>query len=573
MSFLTRAMTGSVLYMTNNCYCKLTQNCAQVKFHRKNFSKTFIENEWWCSARFMCSGAPEPTNKTGSYVVYDKLIAQRRAEAQRSIVIQVLSYNSCADVYTYCSQFGSINKIFHYSINSGGEKQNLVLIEFEEKQHVDAIMSSSTHVNYEQAIPTNTSLLWFRNLVHSKTKVKNVPPEQIKLTKNSIKTADSGEITKKLLCSESISDQILTLYNTIKLNDAGTRLRFHTAYQIEHCFSNLFPNIAVLPFGSSVNGFGKQGCDLDLCLVLDENSMEKPTSRLVFQTKSISLYDRQQVKRLMEVLAQTINLFLPGVSNVKKILEARVPIIKFDHSLCGIQCDLAVSNMTAYYMSELLYIFGETDPRVRPLTFVIRKWADSLHLINKTSPGPWISNFSLTLMVIFFLQQRNILPSINALKSKACKDDIRVADTYVDCTFLRNIEQIPKSTNTDSLEELLVDFFTYYTKFDFNTNAISLRIGKPIKKSERTPLYICNPLETNLNVSKNVSSEQLDRIMMSMQNALYHLEFHSNERNDQWGLIGLFLMNQTNFIENTRKKKLLNFKELFEKDNDVLTTS
>lgn len=61
------------------------------------------------------------------------------------------------------------------------------------------------------------------------------------------------------------------LYNLTKLNDAGTKLRFYTAYQIENCFKSLFPNIAVLPFGSSVNSFGKQGCDLDLCLILDQN--------------------------------------------------------------------------------------------------------------------------------------------------------------------------------------------------------------------------------------------------------------------------------------------------------------
>jgi poly(A) RNA polymerase len=51
------------------------------------------------------------------------------------------------------------------------------------------------------------------------------------------------------------------------------RLRFYTAYQIEHSFHGLFPNIAVLPFGSSVNGFGKQNCDLDLSLSFEKEKI------------------------------------------------------------------------------------------------------------------------------------------------------------------------------------------------------------------------------------------------------------------------------------------------------------
>lgn len=31
-------------------------------------------------------------------------------------------------------------------------------------------------------------------------------------------------------------------------------------------FDSLYANIAVRPFGSTVNGFGKMGCDLDLVL-------------------------------------------------------------------------------------------------------------------------------------------------------------------------------------------------------------------------------------------------------------------------------------------------------------------
>lgn len=58
-------------------------------------------------------------------------------------------------------------------------------------------------------------------------------------------------------------------YNTMNLTDVEVRLRYLTAYHIEDSFRSLFPNITSHVFGSSVNGFGKRGCDLDVRITLD----------------------------------------------------------------------------------------------------------------------------------------------------------------------------------------------------------------------------------------------------------------------------------------------------------------
>ena len=59
------------------------------------------------------------------------------------------------------------------------------------------------------------------------------------------------------------------LYSLTKLNDLGIRLRFLAANQLEVAISNMFPYATASPFGSSVNTFGKLGCDLDLILSFD----------------------------------------------------------------------------------------------------------------------------------------------------------------------------------------------------------------------------------------------------------------------------------------------------------------
>lgn len=80
------------------------------------------------------------------------------------------------------------------------------------------------------------------------------------------------------------------------------------------------------------------------------------------------------------------------------------------------------SSRSGVYMSELLWLYGSLDPRVRPLTFVIRRWAQTVGLTNP-HPGRWITNFPLTLMVLFFLQQKTkdgfVLPSLKFMSKIA----------------------------------------------------------------------------------------------------------------------------------------------------------
>jgi len=58
------------------------------------------------------------------------------------------------------------------------------------------------------------------------------------------------------------------LHNLTKMGELGTRLRFLTARQVESSLTGAFPSCRALLFGSSVNGFGKAGCDLDLVMQL-----------------------------------------------------------------------------------------------------------------------------------------------------------------------------------------------------------------------------------------------------------------------------------------------------------------
>lgn len=226
-------------------------------------------------------------------------------------------------------------------------------------------------------------------------------------------------------------------------------------------------------------------------------------------------------------------------------------------------------------MSELLYMFTQIDERVSPLVFSIRRWAQQNGVTN-ASPGVWISNFSLTCLVIFYLQQlRNpVLPSINSLIEQARPQDKRTSeDGEMLCTFLRDLNLLKFSKeNTDSLDQLLVGFFEFYSQLNFAERAISLNDAKLHVKPDHSAVYIINPLEPILNVTKNISFEECERFRTEVRNAAWLLESvgkastTKRDKSDAWGLLNLFRMHQTPIIRPTMffKSRMVEVQKLFD---------
>lgn len=146
------------------------------------------------------------------------------------------------------------------------------------------------------------------------------------------------------------------------------------------------------------------------------------------------------------------------------------------------------------------------------------------------------------------------------------KNDIYITEEGINCTFLRNVDELNfKTQNKSNLNELLMEFFELYSQFDFTTKAISLNEGIPITKMEHSALYIVNPLERGLNVSKNVSLEELEHFKMELRNAAWSLESQENQRNN-WGILSLFDNRKKPFQPSIqgRPSKLIEVSKLFE---------
>uniref|UniRef100_A0A1Q3F3W0 Putative polya rna polymerase mitochondrial n=1 Tax=Culex tarsalis TaxID=7177 RepID=A0A1Q3F3W0_CULTA len=507
------------------------------------------------------------------------MLASRRAEARRSILVQVSSERSFPELATYCGAFGAIASAHHYCVGGssqqGDEDCHYIVVEFAEPGAADAAIGSAVFNEEKPGVRARSIFLWFRAGAKPKLAAVKAASGFELTTVEGSRAMEIAELRELLLAAEGVEDQLRILHRTTCLNDVGKRLRFMAVRQVESSLQGMFPQAVAYPFGSSVNGFGKMGCDLDIILDLDSeaNLKQSKSSRLVFHTKAANSNERTQVQRQLESIGDVLQLFLPGVNSVRRILKARVPIIKYHHEHLDLEIDLTMNNMTGVHMSELLYMFGQIDPRVQPLTCCVRRWAQAVGLTNH-APGYWITNFSLTMLVMYFLQQlpEPILPPVNRLFSNATRSGLRISEDQISCSILRDLSKLDfKSTNATPLDELLLQFFEFYSHFDFNQRAISLNIGTSILKPDHSPLYIVNPLETVLNVAKNVNTEETELFRIQVRNALWLLDTHdraTTAAGDEWGLASL-LWNKAAVKERITPqmfftKRLLNVRDIFE---------
>jgi len=189
-------------------------------------------------------------------------------------------------------------------------------------------------------------------------------------------------------------------------------------------------------------------------------------------------------------------------------------------------------------MSELLYLFGEIDERFRPLVATVRYWASQTGL-TRPVPGHTITNFTLTLLTICYLQRLSlpILPTLDEMIQLARPEDHRV--TYdIDCTFHRNpatFKELYNNRNNDSLEKLLTGFLHFVETFDYSKQALSISDNNFQAKPRQDHLYMQNPLEREHNVSKNVSLDQLKRLKLEAKKAQTTLQ-ETDDKN-KWGLL------------------------------------
>lgn len=185
-------------------------------------------------------------------------------------------------------------------------------------------------------------------------------------------------------------------------------------------------------------------------------------------------------------------------------------------------------------MSELLHTCGEVDSRVRPLIFLVRRWAEEANVTTKVRPCQSITNFQLTCLVLYFLQQLQgpILPPLARMMKQE-----NVLATNAPPAIKSLSELNFRRTNNDTLEQLVEQFFNFYSEFNFSKHRICLQRASISPQTYNVGMDISNPLDVGRNIGKNVMGYKSVEFNRKAGEALKTLR--NMQRNKQTSLLSL----------------------------------
>nr|8IDF_A Chain A, Speckle targeted PIP5K1A-regulated poly(A) polymerase [Homo sapiens] len=380
---------------------------------------------------------------------------------------------------------------------------------------------------------------------------------------------DSHQLAKALAEAADVGAQMIKLVGLRELSEAERQLRSLVVALMQEVFTEFFPGCVVHPFGSSINSFDVHGCDL--ALFLDLGDLEEPQPVPKLPPASPLLEDREEGDlgkaselaetpkeekaegaAMLELVGSILRGCVPGVYRVQTVPSARRPVVKFAHRPSGLHGDVSLSNRLALHNSRFLSLASELDGRVRPLVYTLRAWAQGRGL---SGSGPLLSNYALTLLVIYFLQTRDppVLPTVSQLTQKAGEGEQVEVDGW-DCSFPRDASRLEPSINVEPLSSLLAQFFSAVSSWDLRGSLLSLREGQALPVAgglpsnlweglRLGPLNLQDPFDLSHNVAANVTSRVAGRLQNCCRAAANYarsLQYQRrSSRGRDWGLLPL----------------------------------
>ncbi|CAA7262118.1 unnamed protein product [Cyclocybe aegerita] len=283
---------------------------------------------------------------------------------------------------------------------------------------------------------------------------------------------------------------------------------------LERLIRTIEPDSRLLSFGSTANGFSLRNSDMDLCCLIDSEERLSATDL---------------VTMLGDLLERETKF------HVKPLPHARIPIVKLSLDPSpglplGIACDIGFENRLALENTRLLMCYAMIDPtRVRTMVLFLKVWSKR-RKINSPYKGT-LSSYGYVLLVIYFLVHVKNPPVLPNLQQMPPLRPISKEDTHLNghnIWFFDDIDLLRQRWHSENLEtvaELLIDFFRYYSRdFAYNTGVASIRAGLLKKDSkgwlgessgrygdarERNRLCIEDPFETDYNVARCVTKDGL----------------------------------------------------------------
>ncbi|XP_074860916.1 speckle targeted PIP5K1A-regulated poly(A) polymerase isoform X2 [Carettochelys insculpta] len=442
------------------------------------------------------------------------------------------------------------------------DKGVYAIVELQNQEVMEKVLAQSQHCLGGQRL---------RVKPREKKEFKYMPPKKQRSAHH--EQLHPEKLAQVLCQADDVDAQMSQLVQLFELSESERRLRHLLVTLFQEVFSEFFPGCAILPFGSSVNGFDIHGCDLDLFLDLEKTKTFQASAKapqdaqaeegagLDSDSEDSILSDidlaTATVPEVLELVAAVLRKCVPGVHSVQAVPSARRPVVKFCHKDSGLLGDISINNRLALCNTRFLQLCTEADERVQPLVYALRYWAKQQSLAgNPFGGGPLLNNYALTLLVVFFLQTRSppALPTLAQLRELTGDGDKAIVDGW-DCSFPQDASQLEPSANTESLCSLLAEFFRVFGDHDFAGCVISLREGRAVPlpsfllteagaRLKLGPFNVQDPFELSHNVAANVNEKTALRFQRCCRDGAKYCRSLQYQRKSSkgkaWGLVRLF---------------------------------
>ncbi|XP_069481819.1 terminal uridylyltransferase 7 isoform X2 [Ambystoma mexicanum] len=309
---------------------------------------------------------------------------------------------------------------------------------------------------------------------------------------------------------QMILDQVcIQCFNDFSPDALEDQAREYIRNNLENFIKQEFQGTTLSLFGSSKNGFGFKQSDLDICMRLDGHETAEDLDCV----------------RIIEDLARVLRKH-SGLRNILPITTAKVPIVKFFHVRSGLEGDISLYNTLALHNTRLLSAYAAFDPRVKHLCYIMKVFTKMCD-IGDASRGS-LSSYAYTLMVIYFLQQRNppVIPVLQEIYTGQKKPEIMVEGWNV--YFFDKLDELSNDwpsygKNKESVGELWLGLLRFYTEeFDFKEHVICIRRKSLLTtfKKQWTSKYIVieDPFDLNHNLGAGLSRKMAYFIMKAFMN-------------------------------------------------------
>ncbi|XP_061181698.1 poly(A) RNA polymerase, mitochondrial-like [Saccostrea echinata] len=334
-----------------------------------------------------------------------------------------------------------------------------------------------------------------------------------------------------------IQTQMMLLVELTQVTALEFQYRYTICKTLEDALTPFFPGMTVNQFGSSVNGFGIKGCDMDIFIdlsklgipcrtgnvtlpfVKDLYTLKKKAKAPLTQSDVDGMRNMDKLKLIQRILTE----HAPTCMESQIVPSQRCPILRFTDYNSQIKCDLSINNKLALQNTRLLQTFSLYDARIKPLVYTIRYWAKVKDIAGNPKASNRLSSYALTMLVIYYLMNTTppVLPPVEEL-ARMCGRERTIIDQW-DCSFV-SAQFMPPTTNIQTIEELLHGFFQYFGNFDFLSNPMSVRTGKPMTLTravlEKTlkvgSMILQDPFVLDHNITQNVNSTMVIKIIKEM---------------------------------------------------------